>query len=67
VGQASKAVVRVKTDSGTLTVVWGDKPEQRCTLDYALNAKTVPNASGMTPLALTCKRAPQDDAAGAKS
>jgi len=48
-------------------VVWGDKPEQRCTLDYQLNSKNVANASGMTPLALTCKQAPQDTAANAKS
>ena len=57
VGQASKAVVRVKADAGRLTVVWGDKPEQRCTLDYQLGAKNVANASGMTPLALTCTQA----------
>jgi len=67
VGQASKAVVRVKEDAGKLTVVWGDKPEQRCTLDYQLNSKTVANASGMTPLALNCKRALQNDVAGGKS
>jgi len=67
VGQASKAVVRVKADAGRLTVVWGDKPEQRCTLDYQLGAKNVANASGMTPLALTCKQAPQDTVANAKS
>ena len=57
VGQASKAVVRVKADAGKLTVVWGEKPEQRCTLDYQLGANTVANASGLTPLALTCKQA----------
>ena len=67
VGQASKAVVRVKGDAGRLTVVWGDKPEQRCTLDYQLSAKNVANASGMTPLALTCTQAPQDTPANAKS
>jgi len=44
-------------------VVWGDKPEQRCTLDYQLGANTVANASGMTPLALTCKQAAPDNLA----
>jgi outer membrane usher protein len=60
VGQASKAVVRVKGDTGKLTIVWGDKPEQRCTLDYQLGNKDVANASGMTPLTLTCKQAAPD-------
>ncbi len=63
VGQASKAVVRVKGDAGQLTVVWGDKPEQRCTLDYQLGSKDIANASGMTPLALTCKQAAPDNLA----
>lgn len=67
VGQASKAVVRVKADIGKLTVVWGDKPEQRCTLDYQLDAKTVANASGMTPLSLTCERPPKDTMADGSS
>ncbi len=63
VGQASKAVVRVKGDTGKLTVVWGDKPAQRCTLDYQLGSKDIANASGMTPLALTCKQAAPDNLA----
>lgn len=67
VGQASKAVVRVKADIGKLTVVWGDKPEQRCTLDYQLTAKTVANTSGMTPLALTCQQPPKDTIANGTS
>jgi outer membrane usher protein FimD/PapC len=63
VGQASKAVVRVKGDTGKLTVVWGDEPAQRCTLDYQLGNKDIANASGMTPLALTCKQAAPDNLA----
>lgn len=63
VGQASKAVVRVKGDTGRLTVVWGDKPVQRCTLDYQLGNKDIANASGMTPLTLTCKQAAPDNLA----
>jgi outer membrane usher protein len=41
VGQGSRALVRVKKPKDRLTVVWGDKPEQSCFIEYALDEKKV--------------------------
>jgi outer membrane usher protein len=54
VGQGSRALVRVQTNKDRLTVVWGDKPEETCSVAYALDEKQTPNASGFTNLKLKC-------------
>ena len=55
VGQGSRALVRVQTNKDHLKVVWGDKPEESCVLDYALDEKQTANASGFTNLKLKCE------------
>ena len=55
VGQGSRALVRVQTNKDRLKVVWGDKPEETCWLDYALDEKQTANASGFTNLKLRCE------------
>jgi outer membrane usher protein FimD/PapC len=47
-------LVRVQTNKDRLTVVWGDKPEESCKVDYALDEKQTANASGFTNLKLKC-------------
>jgi outer membrane usher protein len=54
VGQGSRALVRVQKPKDRLKVVWGDKPEETCWLDYALDEKQTANASGFTNLKLRC-------------
>jgi len=36
-------------------VVWGDKPDETCSVAYALDEKQTPNASGFTNLKLKCE------------
>jgi outer membrane usher protein len=55
VGQGSRALVRVQTNKDRLKVVWGDKPEESCKVDFALDEKQTPNASGFTNLKLKCE------------
>ena len=55
VGQGSRALVRVQTNKDRLKVVWGDKPDETCWLDYALDEKQTANASGFTNLKLRCE------------
>ena len=55
VGQGSRALVRVQTNKDRLKVVWGDKPEESCKVDYALEEKQTANASGFTDLKLRCE------------
>ncbi len=55
VGQGSRALVRVQTNKDRLKVVWGDKPDETCWLDYALDEKQTANASGFTHLKLRCE------------
>ena len=55
VGQGSRALVRVQTNKDRLKVVWGDKPEESCKVDYALDEKQTANASGFTNLKLKCE------------
>jgi outer membrane usher protein FimD/PapC len=54
VGQGSRALVRVKKPKDRLTVVWGDKPDQSCFIEYALDEKKVTTTSGFTNLKLAC-------------
>ena len=58
VGQGSRAMVRVQTLKDQLKVVWGDKPEETCRLNYALNETTKANANGFTHLKLSCEVPP---------
>jgi outer membrane usher protein len=55
VGQGSRALVRVQKPKDRLKVVWGDKPEETCWLDYALDEKQTANTSGFTNLKLRCE------------
>ena len=55
VGQGSRALVRVQTNKDRLKVVWGEKPDETCIVDYALNEKQTANASGFTNLKLRCE------------
>ena len=55
VGQGSRALVRVQTNKDRLTVVWGDKPDETCSVAYALDEKQTANASGFTNLKLKCE------------
>ena len=55
VGQGSRALVRVQKPKDRLKVVWGDKPEETCWLDYALDEKQTANTSGFTNLKLPCE------------
>jgi len=55
VGQGSRALVRVQTNKDRLKVVWGDKPEETCLVNYALDEKQKANASGFTNLKLKCE------------
>jgi len=48
VGQGSRALVRVQTNKDRLKVVWGDKPEETCLVNYALDEKQKADASGFT-------------------
>jgi outer membrane usher protein FimD/PapC len=48
-------LVRVQTNKDRLKVVWGDKPEESCKVDFALDEKQTPNASGFTNLKLKCE------------
>ena len=55
VGQGSRALVRAQTHKDRLKVVWGDKPDETCKLDNALDEKQTANASGFINLKLTCE------------
>ena len=55
VGQGSRALVRVQTNKDQLKVVWGDKPDETCKVDYALSDKQTANASVFTNLKLKCE------------
>ena len=45
----------MQTNKDRLKVVWGDKPDETCWLDYALDEKQTANASGFTNLKLRCE------------
>ena len=55
VGQGSRALVRVQTNKDRLKVVWGDKPDETCMVDCALDEKQTADASGFTNLKLKCE------------
>jgi outer membrane usher protein len=55
VGQGSRALVRVQTNKDRRKVVWGDTPDETCSVAYALDEKQTPNASGFTNLKLKCE------------
>jgi outer membrane usher protein len=54
VGQSSRALVRVKKPKDRLKVVWGDKPNETCFVDYDVDEKSKANANGFTNLKLPC-------------
>ena len=54
VGQGSRALVRVQAPKDRLKVVWGDKLDETCIVEYALDAKQTANATGFTNLKLKC-------------
>lgn len=54
VGQSSRVLLRVKKSKDRLNVVWGDKPDQSCFIEYALDDKKVTTTSGFTNLKLAC-------------
>jgi outer membrane usher protein len=54
VGQGSRVLLRVKKAKDRLNVVWGDKPNQSCFIEYALDDKKVTTTSGFTNLKLAC-------------
>jgi outer membrane usher protein len=54
VGQGSRALVRVPRTQDTLKVVWGEKPTESCTTQYAVGEQAFTNASGYTSLDLPC-------------
>jgi len=62
VGQGSRALVRVQKPKDRLKVVWGDKPEETCWLDYALDEKQMGNTTGFTNLKLRCEVAGEKEA-----
>ena len=53
--QSHGVELRVQTHKDRLKVVWGDKPDETCKLDNALDEKQAANASGFTNLKLTCE------------
>ena len=53
--QSHRVELRVQTNKDRLKVVWGEKPEESCKVDYALDDKQTANASGFTNLKLTCE------------
>jgi outer membrane usher protein len=55
VGQGSRAMVRVQTLKDRLKVVWGDKPEETCLVNFSLDETTKANANGFTLLKLRCE------------
>jgi outer membrane usher protein len=61
VGQGSRALVRVQKPKDRLTVKWGDKADESCWLDYALDDKQTANASGYTLLKLRCDMNPMGE------
>jgi outer membrane usher protein FimD/PapC len=52
--KGSRALVRVKKPKDRLTVVWGDKPEQSCFVEYALDETKVTTSAGFINLKLPC-------------
>jgi outer membrane usher protein len=54
VGQGSRVLLRVKKAKDRLNVVWGDKPNESCFIEYALDDKKVTTTSGFTNLKLAC-------------
>jgi outer membrane usher protein len=54
VGQGSRALVRVKKPKDRLKVVWGDKPNETCFVEYNIDEKNKASAAGFTNLKLPC-------------
>lgn len=55
VGQGNRGLIRVEKLKDRLKVVWGEKPEESCMASYALDEKTLANASGFINLKLPCE------------
>jgi outer membrane usher protein len=54
VGQGSRALVRINKTKDQLSVTWGNEPDQKCLVDFALDAKNQANSNGYTNLKLPC-------------
>jgi outer membrane usher protein len=62
VGQGNRGLIRVQKPQDRLRIVWGDGDSEQCFAGYLLAGQQQPNASGLTPLKVTCERAPERDA-----
>ena len=54
VGQGSRALVRINKTQDQLSVTWGNAPDEKCLVDFVLDAKTQANSKGFTNLKLAC-------------
>ena len=54
VGQGSRALVRINKTQDQLSVTWGNAPDEKCLVDFVLDAKTKANSKGFTNLKLSC-------------
>ena len=54
VGQGSRALVRINKTKDQLSVTWGNAPDEKCLVDFVLDAKNQANSKGYTNLKLAC-------------
>jgi outer membrane usher protein len=54
VGQGSRALVRINKTQDQLSVTWGNAPDEKCLVDFVLDAKNQANSNGYTNLKLAC-------------
>jgi len=54
VGQGSRALVRFNKTKDQLSVTWGDEPDEKCLVDFVLDAKNEAGSNGYTNLKLAC-------------
>jgi outer membrane usher protein len=54
VGQGGRALVRINKTKDQLSVTWGNAPDEKCLVDFVLDAKNQANSNGYTNLKLAC-------------
>jgi outer membrane usher protein FimD/PapC len=54
VGQGGRALVRINKTKDQLSVTWGNAPDEKCLVDFVLDAKNQANGNGYTNLKLAC-------------
>ena len=54
VGQGGRALVRINKTQDQLSVTWGNAPDEKCLVDFVLDAKNKANSKGYTNLKLAC-------------